>query len=92
MARAQSFDGRGISGDRRQARTKHGIDLENIRMVEQIEKFRNHVQVPGLTEWKVLQNAEIHIDHGRILKRVSAKSERSGRERESMGLIGIEAR
>ena len=61
LARTQTLNRCAKSSDRRRARTKYGIDLKNIWMIEQIEKFSDDVEVPGLAKWKIFQNPEIHI-------------------------------
>ena len=66
--------------------------MQNIRMVEQIKKFRDHVKVSRFPEWKIFQNAEIHVGHERVVKRVPAGAKRPGGKRKCVTQVGIEAR
>jgi len=49
------------SGYRSQARPEHGVDLGDVRTVEQIEEFRYHVETFHSPEWGVLEDAEVLI-------------------------------
>ena len=61
-------------------------------MIEQVKKFRDHIEVPSLSERKILQHAKIHVYHAGIAQRVSPHIERPRGKRKRMALIGIKAR
>ena len=66
--------------------------MQNIRMVEQIEEFSHHVKVSRFPEWKIFQNAKIHVGHESVVKRIPAGAKRPGGKRKCVTEVGIEAR
>src|SRR5215831_2388676 len=50
------------------SKAKNGIDLRDIRSIEEIEGLRDDIEPRGLSEWKILQNAKVHIRQHRPLE------------------------
>ena len=71
-------------------RSEDRVDLQNIGVIEQIERLRNQIEAGGLAKWKVLQHTKIRRGESRCPERVSSLPERSRGERECVTAIGVE--
>jgi hypothetical protein len=49
------------AGESEGSGAKNGIDLCHVCPIKKVESFSDDIQLGGLAEWKILQDAKIHV-------------------------------